>query len=138
MIWIDKECLTQVDTDEYHRLGVQTMDIVYNRVMVTGAILDATVKSQVQIDVVDKLSEDRPQRDTLLNPDVLFSVLELIQSLNEDNWYKRAWIIQEALSAGNPLVLALRCPSGLQYGFRPALSEAHPRSPYKNSVRMEP
>lgn len=130
--------LTQDDTDEYHCLDVRTMDIVYNRAMITGAILDATVKSRVQIDVVDKLSEDRPQRDTLLNPDVLFSVLELIQSLNEDNWYKRAWIIQEPLSAGNPLVLALRCPSGLQYGFRPALSEAHPRSPYSNNVRMGP
>ena len=46
LIWIDKECLTQVDTDEYHRLGVQTMDIVYNRAMVTGAILNANYSQE--------------------------------------------------------------------------------------------
>ncbi|KAI1752449.1 heterokaryon incompatibility protein-domain-containing protein [Xylaria castorea] len=47
-IWIDQACLPQDQSDE-HRIGVQAMDLVYQRAAWTLAILDSVLSSQEQL-----------------------------------------------------------------------------------------
>ncbi|RYP20899.1 hypothetical protein DL765_002549 [Monosporascus sp. GIB2] len=129
MIWIDQECLPQPGEDstqedrEYHKLGIQAMDIVYNRALVTAGLLTTQFSHQSQINAMVTMSlfeihesgtKFRWRGHGLQPPvdDDLTSVLETLAVLICDRWYTRAWVIQEALSAGNRLVLAFRRPEG--------------------------
>jgi hypothetical protein len=58
MIWIDQECLpqpteasTKADWD-MQELGIQSMDIVYNRAMYTAGLLDVEITSQEQLNAI--------------------------------------------------------------------------------------
>ncbi|KAI9707977.1 MAG: hypothetical protein M1820_004396 [Bogoriella megaspora] len=61
MIWIDQECLPQPNEDgqadkkKEHELGVQAMDIIYNRAVVTAGLPTAEITQQEQLDAVKNL-----------------------------------------------------------------------------------
>jgi hypothetical protein len=137
LIWIDQECLPQDDDDEYHRLGVQAMDIVYNRALVTGGFLDVKVTSQIQIDAIEALSQSSTNGTSNITANMLSNVLNLMRSINNDKWYKRAWVVQEALCAGSRMVLCLNRGEGVLYAsaFR-AGNGQDPRITYEENRRM--
>lgn len=129
MIWIDQECLPQPPQDahspdkEDKELGIQAMDIIYNRAFVTAGLQDVQLSDQAQLDMILDLASDankgkRPR--TLSGYHELGRIIEFLGRVSQDKWYTRAWVIQEAISAGDNLGLVFRrgpevsCPSKLR------------------------
>lgn len=126
MIWIDQECLPQ-DKSEEQQLGVQAMDVLYNRAAITAGLLDsAAISTQAQMDAIHTVSRfymhpsgrkyswlgDGPP--PVINEETRNLVLDFFEMMNNDAYYTRAWIVQEALSAGDKLVLVLPKGKGVQ------------------------
>jgi hypothetical protein len=134
MIWIDQECLPQPtenspqEEKDEQELGVQAMDIVYNRAVVTAGLLtSAKFVSQEQIDAVSTLhsfaftgdgngiqwngSGPEPEVDAPM----LSHAVDILGMVATDRWYTRAWVAQESLSAGNWLMLVLHRGVGLSH-----------------------
>ncbi|KAK0652292.1 hypothetical protein B0T16DRAFT_454671 [Cercophora newfieldiana] len=116
MIWIDQECLPQ-PTDEssqedkdYQQLGIQAMDIVYNRAMATSGLHTGEIASQEQLDDIEELialdeSKGQKMGDCVYTRHFFNNVLNFLDMVRQDRWYTRAWVVQEALSAGKNLCL---------------------------------
>lgn len=123
MIWIDQECLPQPTTDspqedvEYQRIGVQAMDIVYNKAMVTAGLHDGTIDTQRQADAIRDLIDHATERVPVPNLSHQFfdDIFSFLQTVILDRWYTRTWVIQEAISAGEDLMLAFRKGEGVRY-----------------------
>jgi hypothetical protein len=116
MIWIDQECLPQPTEaspqkdKDYQQLGIQAMDIVYNRAIATAGLHAGEITSQEQLNAVKELiAVDKHKR---IRPEYgaqFFShVLDFLEMVSKDRWYTRAWVAQEALSAGSGLCLVFR------------------------------
>lgn len=156
MIWIDQECLPQPnekspqEQKEDQQLGIQAMDIVYNRASVTGGLISTQVTDQAQLDAVYMLTNFRAEDvrggmrwvgDTpppVINHQILNHVLDFLEMVGRDRWYTRAWVVQEALCAGTKLLIALRRGPGISWPseFRvpgrsagDPLSTPHPPTP---------
>jgi hypothetical protein len=148
MIWIDQECLPQPKEDspqedkDEQELGVQAMDVVYNRACITAGLLSATITSQEQMDAVATLRSFAPS-DSGSNvrwegigeaPPVtdlsrlLNHALDFLELISADRWYTRAWVAQEALSAGKMLVLLL--PLGDEVFYESLLEHGEPELPF--------
>ena len=135
MIWIDQECLPQPkeDSPQEHKdeqeLGVQAMDVVYSRACITAGLLSASITRQEQMDAVATL-----QSFALMNSEsdvtwegvrevppitdisrLLNHTLDFLEIVSANRWYTRAWVAQEALSAGEMLVLLLPLGAGISY-----------------------
>jgi hypothetical protein len=131
MIWIDQECLPQptqtsskADWDE-QELGIQSMDIIYNRAMVTAGLLSVEISIQEQLTAIEALLYfDQIRRQSMINQQFFEYLLDFLRRTSRDRWYTRAWVVQEALCAGDKLVLAFRRSSGLtfpshfRYGYK--------------------
>lgn len=123
MIWIDQECLPQPNDESpeedkrYQQLGVQAMDIVYNRAIFTAGLHASTITSQAQIDAIQALMAYRKDQTHSLNlsQQLFDNVLDFLHMVQSDRWYTRAWVVQEAVSAGDGLVLVFRRVPGLVY-----------------------
>lgn len=144
MIWIDQECLPQPtdqspdEEKEYQQLGVQAMDLVYNRACVTVGLHAGTIVDQNQVNALrtlislSEIGELRPlPRLNSLILDYLYSFLGMVTS---DRWYTRAWVVQESNSAGVGLFLSFRRGEGIEYpsSFRSS------RNPPKHSLDLHP
>ncbi|KFA65056.1 hypothetical protein S40285_03092 [Stachybotrys chlorohalonatus IBT 40285] len=118
MIWIDQECLPQpteespVEDWREQELGVQAMDIVYHRAIVTAGLLSSTIIHQAQADSICRVSELH-QRPFVLPGDITH-VVGFLNMVRADRWYTRAWVLQEALSAGRTLMLVFKAAAGLK------------------------
>ncbi|KAH7310974.1 hypothetical protein BKA65DRAFT_162144 [Rhexocercosporidium sp. MPI-PUGE-AT-0058] len=140
MIWIDQECLPQPEAHsaeeekEYQQLGVQAMDIVYNRAIATVGLHEANITSQRQANALKMLiGLDRFRKHEsleLIKPEILDPLFRFLEMVIADRWYTRAWVIQEAISAGKKLFLAFRRGVGVSYppSFR------FSRNPTKHSL----
>ncbi|KAL5325228.1 hypothetical protein ACEPPN_006352 [Leptodophora sp. 'Broadleaf-Isolate-01'] len=140
MIWIDQECLPQPEAHspeedkEYQQLGVQAMDVVYNRAIATVGLHEGTITSQRQADALKMLiGLDRFRRQESLeriNREILDHLFSFLETVISDRWYTRAWVIQEAISAGKKLFLSFRRGEGIRYppSFR------FSRNPTKHSL----
>ena len=137
MIWIDQECLPQPweDSPQEHKdeqeLGVQAMDIVYSRALVTAGLLRAEITSHEQIVAIATLMQftiaesgldirweaDGPAPSLVDVAPLLSHVIDFLEIVSADRWYTRAWVAQEALSAGKALVLVLRLGIEMSYEF---------------------
>ncbi|EJT82113.1 hypothetical protein GGTG_02087 [Gaeumannomyces tritici R3-111a-1] len=126
MIWIDHECLPQPTEEspqedkEYQRIGVQAMDMVYQRALVTASLHEGLVVSQQQVDAIDTLLD--PSNSSLIfeiyNPPspgqpnefrlAVTHAIEFLQAVVNDRSYTRAWVAQEAVSAGIQRFLVFR------------------------------
>ncbi|KAJ8106869.1 hypothetical protein OPT61_g9257 [Boeremia exigua] len=138
MIWIDQECLpqpqddsSQVDKDE-QQLGVQSMDIVYNRATITAGLLNVQIHSQSQLDAIVALTQyDISTIQRIADQEFICHILDFLYRTSQDRWYTRAWVIQESICAGNGLYLAfrlgpgLRSPSDYRSGPQPADRPLH-------------
>ncbi|KAI1370478.1 hypothetical protein F4677DRAFT_351742 [Hypoxylon crocopeplum] len=122
MIWIDQECLPQSkpgDLEENRRedqLGVQAMDIVYNRAICTAGLHDVEISNPAQADAIItliRMAETRrvPRVDAVF----LNRALDFLEAVSRDRWYTRAWVVQEALSAGDGLMIVLRRGPAVSY-----------------------
>jgi hypothetical protein len=117
MIWIDQECLPQPtssssreEKDEL-QLGLQAMDIIYNRAILTAGLHEMEYSDQPDVDLLHVLtssaSSEAVERE-LCRGKGFPRALDLVESIRRDRWYTRAWIVQEALSAGGHLVLVFK------------------------------
>ncbi|KAI0006372.1 hypothetical protein F4779DRAFT_629871 [Xylariaceae sp. FL0662B] len=124
MIWIDQECLPQPKEDSSEeqkneqQLSIQAMDIVYNRAMVTVGLHDGVITNQAQMQAINVLRQaDKAQRIPIADVGFLNYTLDFLEMVSRDRWYTRAWVVQEALSASNGLVIAFRRGSGISCPF---------------------
>lgn len=122
MIWIDQECLPQPPEDSTpphqkdKELGIQAMDIIYNRAFVTAGLQDVKLANQSQLEIIRRLvweanTDKEPQGD--LNNHALRDIIDFLEHVKNDRWYTRAWVVQEAISAGANLALTFRRGSGV-------------------------
>ncbi|USP80389.1 hypothetical protein yc1106_07663 [Curvularia clavata] len=125
MIWIDQECLpqpTETSTKadwEMQELGIQSMDIVYNRAMYTVGLLDVKITSQEQLNAIKTLLHSNWEATpTIEKLQYCTHILRFLHETCQDRWYTRAWVIQEAICAGLKLFLAFRCDSGLSFSSK--------------------
>jgi hypothetical protein len=122
MIWIDQECLPQPTeessaADQYEQeLGVQAMDIVYNRAIATAGMLDVIVDTQAQLDALEAMMFfDKARIEEMVNYEFCHLVLDILYRTSLDRWYTRAWVVQESFCAGKKLVLVYRRGEGLKF-----------------------
>ncbi|KAH8649853.1 hypothetical protein BX600DRAFT_554323 [Xylariales sp. PMI_506] len=124
MIWIDQECLPQPDNTSEQRLkdeqqlGLQAMDIIYHRAVVIAGLHDLQISDQRLLDFIQ--SAGAPDTSPEVNGVLSFGavdllVIDFLEAVSNDKWYKRAWIIQEALSAGECLALVFKRVKGVSY-----------------------
>jgi hypothetical protein len=122
MIWIDQECLPQPtensskeDWDE-QELGIQSMDIVYNRALMTAGLLDVEITSQEQLTAIENLLySDQRTKQPIIDRRFCEQILDLLHRTSQDRWYTRAWVVQEAICSGGALMLAFRRSPGLKF-----------------------
>ncbi|KAI0151876.1 hypothetical protein GGR57DRAFT_513848 [Xylariaceae sp. FL1272] len=111
------KCLPQPRDDgpesEKHeqQLGIQAMDIVFHRALVTAGLHDITITDSLQMSAISAIasagtSRGNSRRISTIEP--IMHGLSFLQSLLNDCWYTRAWVVQEALSAGSGLMIVLR------------------------------
>ncbi|KAL8309481.1 hypothetical protein RB597_009651 [Gaeumannomyces tritici] len=133
MIWIDQECLPQPDAMEgatdldrdLQQLGVQAMDIVYHRAIITAGLHDGPVIGQEQYDTINELvafdevssSASSAQQFAVYVIQFMARVhgldwhmhaMGFLDAVRRDRWYTRAWVVQEAISSSDGLVLVFR------------------------------
>ncbi|KAM5359283.1 hypothetical protein ACJZ2D_014584 [Fusarium nematophilum] len=139
MIWIDQECLPQPtdqspqeERDE-QRLGLQAMDIIYNRAIVTAGLHSLEITNQRQANILFYLMNLDVVRDpgggiSPLSQQDLGLAVDFLDSVIRDRWYTRSWVAQEALSAGVKLVLVFRRGKDVSYpsNFRLSHQASHP------------
>jgi hypothetical protein len=113
MIRIDQECLpqpTETSTTadwEMQELGIQSMDMVYNRPMYTAGLLNVEITSQEQVNSIETLlHSDWETAKRTMTLQYCEHVICFLDEICRDRWYTRAWVIQEAVCAALKLVLA--------------------------------
>lgn len=123
MIWIDQECLPQPGAGapdhekEEQELGIQAMDIVYQRAEATAGLLNMELSSDVQARALRILS-DWSMDEILMRGDLgalMQLIVEFLTALKADRWYTRAWVVQESISAGRSLILTMRKARGVLF-----------------------
>jgi len=125
MIWMDQECLpqpTETSPKEdwgVQELGIQSMDIVYNRAMDTAGLLSVEIASQQQLTAIETLiHSDWKTIQTVMTVQYCEHIIRFLDETCRDRWYTRAWVIQEAICAGLKLVLAFQCNSGSSFSSK--------------------
>jgi hypothetical protein len=122
LMCIDQECLPQDDSRE-QELGIQAMDMLYQRAQLTVGLLESTIQTQVHLDAIASVLYwgVRKQKD----PKAVFcatktrhvlqqfylNLLEFLELLADDLWNSKAWILQEAFSSAEDLALFIRMAS---------------------------
>jgi hypothetical protein len=103
LIWIDQDCIDQEDESD-KELGIQAMDVVYQRAENVVALLNHTIHDDHQMEILAKwtsfvdVGEDFEPTSANVEEEarMLSTVLEGIIS---DRWFSRAWCAHERLSA---------------------------------------
>lgn len=93
------------------------MDMVYSRAQTTAGLLSSVMVSKHQVKAIESIldfSWDRNLQKWVNSHNDLSSaagsfsdVLDFLRQVNKDMYYTRAWIFQEALSAGSNLSLLM-------------------------------
>jgi hypothetical protein len=122
-VWIDQECIRQ-SVKEEQEMGIQSMDLVYQRAVASIGLIDVTLDTQDEIDTLD-----RWLRLDDLDADQYIRSVAILERLMNDQWMHRAWIYQELAAAGPRMVLLLKCRPGLRRAFRER--SHHPRRSLK-------
>ena len=108
-IWIDQECIDQNDGVEKAE-AIQEMDLVYQEADHAIAVLEYYFQTQSELDVFASVCDLVLYSFDPSQIEVLESVLF---ALTNEEWFERAWTLQESVSAGESMILLLGCP-GLQ------------------------
>jgi len=110
-LWIDQECIDQDNPVDKER-HIQAMHLIYRSAEQVVAVLNCQITKQPHIDVLDALgiAEDhrfivKVSKGQLESASFLETAVELAEIMARDLWYTRAWTLQEAILASNPLHL---------------------------------
>ena len=98
-IWIDQECINQNEGEDSRKdkeLGIQAMDLVYEKSMRPVALLTSIIQTQGQINALEQfltiaVDLNKEQGD----------FLDVLTILANDDWFTRAWTFQEAIASGS-------------------------------------
>lgn len=99
-----KECINQENPKD-KELGTQAMDKVYQRAFLSIGLLQTRVESHESLKGLNQLYTKSnstfilspPTNET---PDAVENILAFFEPIVNDPWHSRAWILQEAFSAG--------------------------------------
>ncbi|KAK3943226.1 heterokaryon incompatibility protein-domain-containing protein [Diplogelasinospora grovesii] len=121
-IWIDQECIDQENAEE-KGLAVASMDLVYSRAHRSVALLDSVIHPETHLHGLSALCEWdqlRRKQPKLIGSRVEFyiwsqaeQIVSLLEMVSHEKWSTRAWVLQEAFSAGSHMSLLLRKPADL-------------------------
>jgi len=125
-IWIDQECIEQDDRED-KELGVQSMDLVYQRSYYPLGLLEVKIENQNLMDAmaqaVGRRNREGDQKGVGQRTDVFFenqepvteeelrSLTEVLELLATDRWLSRAWILQETVLSGHRMTFMIRSHS---------------------------
>lgn len=101
-IWFDKECIGQSDPID-QELGIQSMDIVYQRSLYPLGLLQTFIQTQEQLEALTQLVEG-----VTVKPEQLPVLLDVLRLIEQDKWFTRAWILQESVSGGFEMTLLIQ------------------------------
>ena len=105
-IWIDQECIDQADPIDKEN-AIQAMDLVYQQSAYPIAVLESCFETQDQLDVFASVI-DPGFFD--FEPAQIEALEEILGTLVDDQWFTRAWTLQETTSAGVSMILLIGCP----------------------------
>ncbi|PMD65191.1 uncharacterized protein K444DRAFT_608881 [Hyaloscypha bicolor E] len=127
-IWIDQECIEQDDRED-KELGVQSMDLVYQRSFYPLGLFEVKIERQNQMDAmaqaIGRRNREGDEKGVGQRLDVFFenqepvteeelrSLTEVFELLATDRWLRRAWILQETVLAGHRMTFMIRSNSGI-------------------------
>ena len=125
LIWIDQECIDQDNLSEKEE-SIQAMHLIYRQSQQTIAVLTNMIKTQRHLDAFDSIGIvnghnacihpwwDDETKSNKPKPLSFFEAgIELTEILASDQWYTRAWTLQECLVAGGPLYMLIPCSPNL-------------------------
>ncbi|KAL2068075.1 hypothetical protein VTL71DRAFT_16173 [Oculimacula yallundae] len=126
-IWIDQECIDQEDPED-KELGIQVMDKVYQRAFLSIGLLRTRIESQDSLRAIKHflLNSENPQGFNTANvppEELMESFTAFFGLIMNDPWHTRAWILQEAFSAGPRMVLLLQHAPEISTEGLPCISE---------------
>ncbi|KAH8163686.1 hypothetical protein CIB48_g4550 [Xylaria polymorpha] len=105
-IWIDQECIDQDDRMD-KEFGIQSMDQVYHNANWTLGLLNTTIETQAEMDILECLIEHRE-----LSSEQVGDAVNLMHRFSQDRWFGRCWIFQESSLALNMRLMA-KCDKSL-------------------------
>jgi hypothetical protein len=127
-VWIDQECIEQDDRED-KELGVQSMDLIYQRSYYPLGLLEVKIERQNQMDAmaqaIGRRNREGDQKGVGQRTDIFFenqepvteeelrSLTEVLELLATDRWLSRAWILQETVLAGHRMTFMIRSNSGV-------------------------
>lgn len=109
-IWIDQECIDQDDTLD-KTVGIQAMDLVYQRAEYSLAVLEVCITEQRHLDGLERLLEFRPDGE---DGDSLSNACEAMRIIMSDRWFERAWCLQESVSGCRRMTLLIKYDAKLE------------------------
>ena len=116
-----KECIEQDDPEE-KSLAVAAMDLVYSRAERSIALLDSALDPKTHLPALSALYEWG--RFRYKTPNLIWSneelnvwsqseqIISLLETVSGERWNTRAWVLQEAFSAGENMFLLFNKLSG--------------------------
>ena len=102
-IWIDQDCIDQTNPIEKEH-SIQEMDLIYQESDHPIAVLEFRFMTQAELDVFASICDDK---FFTFDPNQIEVLESVLLALSEDNWFKRAWTLQESVSAGVSMPLLL-------------------------------
>ncbi|PPJ54399.1 hypothetical protein CBER1_07763 [Cercospora berteroae] len=110
LIWIDQECIDQSDPQDKN-VGIQSMNLVYQRASYGLAVLEATITDQRHLTALSELLENNVEMD---DREMIRDVCEALKIVMSDQWFERAWYLQESVSGNRQMRLVVRCSEDLE------------------------
>lgn len=107
-IWIDQECIEQ-DNRQDKEAGIQSMDLVYQRSAHPLGIMDCYFSKQSHINMLRGILEADD-----FTMDQMEDLLEVLELLQKDPWFTRAWVLQECVAAGWHMTMLVQHDPNLQ------------------------
>jgi Heterokaryon incompatibility protein (HET) len=135
LIWLDQECLPQ-DASREQELGIQAMDMVYQRAHLTFGLFQSVIQEQGQLDaaasILDWALTKDPSKCRLTQlpryvPLLAKHLMDFLELFAEDQWNRRAWILQEVFSSGDAMVILIRTTPSIQFRAPSRVTNIDPR-----------
>ncbi|KAI2614674.1 uncharacterized protein GGS25DRAFT_472680 [Hypoxylon fragiforme] len=99
-IWIDRECIDQEDEAE-QEAAIQSMHLVYSLSRRPIALLTRPIETIEELDLLTDLMCGE------VSPDKEAAVLNLLNGITSNLWWKRAWTFQEEYRASTRMTLLI-------------------------------
>ena len=113
-LWIDQVCLPQDESLE-QQLGIQGIDLVYQRAHGAIGLFESIITEQRQLDAFRAVLYWRRTGSLIQDDRTATLLIEFLNLLSNDQWNSRAWILQEAFAAGNKMMINVRTAPGVRF-----------------------